>query len=194
MTDVADDAREETGARTGENGTREAGKAGTRQAGGEETGSRLREYEERASPFVERFAADLTEAGMQRMASRAFACLLASEEGALTSAELGRRLQASPAAISGAVRYLSQVGMVSRQRDPGSRRERYLLHQDVWYTSLLSRDNLLNRWQTTLTTGADALGGDSPGGRRLAESAEFLRFMQRELEEMLKRWHERQRD
>ncbi|WP_369206988.1 GbsR/MarR family transcriptional regulator [Streptomyces sp. PU-14G] len=172
---MADDARDETGT--------------------EESGTEPRDhqdYEERASPFVERFAADLTEAGMQRMASRAFACLLASEDGALTSAELGRRLQASPAAISGAVRYLSQVGLVSRQRDPGSRRERYLLHHDVWYTSLLSRDNLLNRWQATLTTGADALGGDSPAGRRLRESAEFLQYMQQELEAMLKRWHERQ--
>lgn len=160
--------------------------------GGESPGAELQHYSEQVSPFVERFAADLAEAGMQRMAARTFACLLASTDGALTSAELGRRLQASPAAISGAVRYLSQVGMVSRQRDPGSRRERYLLHQDIWYTTLLNRDNLLSRWQHTLNAGADTLGDDTPGGLRIRESADFLRFMQQELEAMLKRWHDRE--
>ncbi|NSC22907.1 MarR family transcriptional regulator [Streptomyces albus subsp. chlorinus] len=154
----------------------------------------MRDYSERVSPFVERFAADLAEAGMQRMAARAFACLLASEDGSLTSAQLSARLRASPAAISGAVRYLSQAGMISRQRDPGSRRERYLLHPDVWYTSLLHRDTLLSRWLTTLSTGAGLLGQDTPGGRRLAESAEFLQFMRNELEAMLKRWHDSRRD
>ncbi|CAL9507957.1 MULTISPECIES: GbsR/MarR family transcriptional regulator [Streptomyces] len=155
----------------------------------QDTDPELREYEKRISPFVERFAADLTEAGMQRMAARVFACLLASEDGALTSAQLSERLQASPAAISGAVRYLSQAGMISRQRDPGSRRERYLLHTDVWYTSFVHRDTLLSRWLTTLNTGADALGGNTPGGRRLAESAEFLAFLRKELGSLLERWH-----
>ncbi|WP_307805586.1 GbsR/MarR family transcriptional regulator [Streptomyces spirodelae] len=151
----------------------------------------LEDYEERVSPFVERFAADLTEAGMQRMASRVFACLLTSDDGALTSAELSERLQASPAAISGAVRYLSQVGMVSRQRDPGSRRERYQLHHDVWYTTLLNRDQVLNRWLVTLNAGAEAIGTDTPGGRRVRESAEFLEFMRKGLEDLLKRWQSR---
>jgi len=151
----------------------------------------VEDYEKRASPFVERFAADLTEAGMQRMASRVFACLLTSDDGALTSAELSERLHASPAAISGAVRYLSQVGMVSRQRDRGSRRERYQLHQDVWYSTLLSRDHVLGRWLVTLNAGAEAIGTETPGGRRLRESAEFLEFMRQGLEELLERWQSR---
>src|SRR5437899_2334258 len=83
--------------------------------------------------FVERFAAEMVEAGMQRMPARVFAALLASERGALTSAELGQRLHVSPAAVSGAVRYLSQIGLVSREREPGSRRERYRVHSDQWY-------------------------------------------------------------
>ncbi|MGI5349869.1 GbsR/MarR family transcriptional regulator [Streptomyces sp. CA-250714] len=152
----------------------------------------MEDYEKRVSPFVERFAADLTEAGMQRMASRVFACLLASEDGALTSAELSERLHASPAAISGAVRYLSQVALVSRQRDPGSRRERYLLHHDVWYTTMLNRDQLLTRWLGTLSAGAESVGIDTPGGRRVRESKEFLEFMREGLEDLLKRWQSRQ--
>ena len=77
-----------------------------------------------ASRFVERLAAEMTEAGMQRMASRVFAALLASETASMTSAELAEQLQISPAAVSGAIRYLNQVSMVSRERDPCTRRER----------------------------------------------------------------------
>ncbi|MFD1046977.1 CoA-transferase, partial [Kibdelosporangium lantanae] len=40
-------------------------------------------------------------------------------------------LQVSPAAISGAVRYLTTVNMISREREPGSRRDSYALNPDV---------------------------------------------------------------
>lgn len=146
-------------------------------------------YDVGASSFVERFAADMTEAGMQRMASRVFACLLASDDGSLSSAQLAERLRISPAAVSGAVRYLSQVHMVSREREPGSRRELYRVHENVWYEALLDRDQLLTRWTTTLRAGEQALGPDTPAGRRVRDTHDFLEFMQAELEGMLERWY-----
>ena len=87
--------------------------------------------EDAVARFVERFAAEMTEAGMQRMAARVFAALLADDDASMTSAELGRQLRISPAAVSGAVSYLSQVRMVGRERDPGSRRDRYRLHDPL---------------------------------------------------------------
>ncbi|MGW3241873.1 GbsR/MarR family transcriptional regulator [Streptomyces sp. NPDC001070] len=141
--------------------------------------------------FVERFAAELVEAGMQRMAARVFAALLASEAGVLSAAELAERLQASPAAISGAVRYLAQVGMLTREREPGSRRERYRVHNDQWYETFTRRDQVLVRWEHTLRAGVDALGPDTPAGRRIAETAAFFDFLQKELVDMMDRWRER---
>jgi predicted transcriptional regulator len=141
--------------------------------------------------FVERFAAELVEAGMQRMAARVFAALLASETGALSAAELAERLQASPAAISGAVRYLAQVGMLTREREPGSRRESYRVHSDQWYETFTRRDQVLVRWEHTLRAGVDALGPDTPAGRRIAETAAFFDFLQKELVDMMDRWRER---
>ncbi|MFJ8645531.1 GbsR/MarR family transcriptional regulator [Streptomyces sp. NPDC093546] len=143
-----------------------------------------------ANRFVERFAAELTEAGMQRMASRVFAALLASESGALTSAELSERLRISPAAVSGAVRYLNQVGMVGREREPGSRRDRYVLHNELWYETFTRRDQVLSRWETVLRDGAETLGPDSAAGARVAETAEFFAFLQKEMHELLDRWRE----
>src|SRR6478735_10387266 len=105
---------------------------------------------EAVSKFVEGFAAQLVEAGMQRMPARVFAALLASDSGSLTSAELGEGLRVSPAAVSGAVRYLSQQHMVSREREPGSRRERYRVHGDQWYEALTNREAVIKRWEGAL--------------------------------------------
>ncbi|MEU9863073.1 MarR family transcriptional regulator [Streptomyces sp. NPDC047971] len=157
----------------------------TRTSGGEGGG------DEAVSRFVERFAAELTEAGMQRMASRVFAALLTSESASMTSAELAEQLRISPAAVSGAVRYLNQVGMVSRERDPGSRRDRYVLHNEVWYESITRRDQILIRWEKVLRDGSEILGPGTAAGRRTAETAEFFEFLQEEMSGMLSRWRER---
>ncbi|MFP3988921.1 MarR family transcriptional regulator [Streptomyces sp. E11-3] len=150
-----------------------------------------RRDEQAVAAFIERFAAELTEAGMPRMPSRVFACLLVEEGGTLTSAELAERLRISAAAVSGAVRYLAQVSLVSREREPGSRRERYRLHNHVWFASMTRRDQLLDRWQRVLTDGVDVVGGDTDAGRRLAESAEFFEFLKNELQDVLNRWNAR---
>ncbi len=68
---------------------------------------------------------------MQRMPARVFATLLTSETASLTSAELAARLRVSRAAVSGAVRYLTQVSMVTRERDPGTRCDRCVLHSGL---------------------------------------------------------------
>ncbi|GAB2876809.1 GbsR/MarR family transcriptional regulator [Streptomyces mayteni] len=141
--------------------------------------------------FVERFAADLIEAGMPRMPSRVFACLLASDESALSSAELATRLRVSPAAISGAVRYLAQMSLVSREREPGSRRERYRLHHNSWYLAMVSRDAMLRRWVSSMEAGLAVVDPKGLAAERLRETAEFMTFLEEELVEMLARWRER---
>ncbi|GAA3488191.1 MULTISPECIES: GbsR/MarR family transcriptional regulator [Streptomyces] len=143
---------------------------------------------EAVSRFVERFAGEMADAGMQRMASRVFAALLASEKGSLTSTELSEQLRISPAAVSGAIRYLTHVSMVRREREPGTRRDRYLLHDQLWYEAFGRRDQILVRWEAVLVEGAELLGPDTPAGRRIAESAEFFAFVQEEIPLMMERW------
>ncbi|MFF7388390.1 GbsR/MarR family transcriptional regulator [Streptomyces scabiei] len=143
---------------------------------------------ESVSRFVEHFAAQLVEAGMQRMPARVFAALLASDSGALTSVELGEQLRISPAAVSGAVRYLAQVHLVSREREPGSRRERYRVHSEQWYEALTNREAIIKRWEEALREGVASLGADSPAGRRLSETLAFFEFLETEVEAMMNRW------
>ena len=140
--------------------------------------------------FVERMADELTRAGMQRMASRVFAAVLSSDAGRMTAAELGDLLNASPAAISGAVRYLEQVDMIRRSREPGSRRDHFGLADDVWYEALAHKDSVLESWQRTMADGAKALGPDTPAGLRLEEMRAFFAFVNAEMPGLLARWRE----
>ncbi|MFE7978729.1 GbsR/MarR family transcriptional regulator [Streptomyces shenzhenensis] len=143
---------------------------------------------EAVSRFVESFAAQLVEAGVPRMPARVFAALLASDTGTLTSAELGERLRISPAAVSGAVRYLAQVHLVSREREPGSRRERYRVHSDQWYEALTNREAIIKRWEDAMREGVVSLGADTPAGRRLAETLAFFEFIEADVANIMERW------
>jgi DNA-binding transcriptional regulator GbsR (MarR family) len=145
------------------------------------------------SRFVENFAAVLTDTGFPRMPARIFAALLASDAGAMTSAELADLLRISPAAISGAVRYLMQLNLVSREHLPGSRRGRYRVHSDVWYEAMARRDRVLSRCERSLREGIEVLGRASPATTRIAETLAFFEFIQGELQSLLDRWRERKR-
>jgi DNA-binding transcriptional regulator GbsR (MarR family) len=140
--------------------------------------------------FVERFASVLVEAGMPRMPARVFAALLSTDSGSLTAAELAQMLRVSPAAVSGAVRYLTQVDLVSRERIPGSRRDHYRLYDGVFAEMISRRDQLLARWETVLREGAGAVGSATPAGRRMAETVDYFSFIREELPSVLKKWEE----
>jgi DNA-binding transcriptional regulator GbsR (MarR family) len=140
--------------------------------------------------FVERFADVLVEAGIPRMPARVFVALLVTDSGRLTAAELGERLTVSPAGVSGAVRYLIQLDLVTRERDPGSRRDHYRLRDDVWYEASVRREATLERWRERLQEGLVALGPATPAGRRIAESLAFTVFVEQELPALLGRWQQ----
>jgi predicted transcriptional regulator len=146
--------------------------------------------EEAVRRFIENFAMHMADAGMPRMASRVFLAVLCSEHGRLTAPELAETLSVSPAAVSGALRYLGQVGLLFREREPGSRKDHYKVGHDVWYEVFAHRDDLLAQWETNFTDGIDAVGGDSVAGKRLAESRDFFAFLRKEMTGLLQRWRE----
>ena len=160
--------------------TRKAGKAQKRS-------------EEAVGRFVERFALVLAESGMPRMPARVFAAVLVADAGRLTAAELAAQLQVSPAAISGAVRYLAQIGLLSRERDPAERRDHYRVDADTWHASFTQRDRMLERWLQSLQEGVDAVGAGSPAGQRLDETRRFFSFLRAELPRLLVRWRKLRR-
>lgn len=142
--------------------------------------------------FVESFGAALVDAGMPQMPALAFVALLASDDGGLTAEELAAQLQVSRAAISGAVKYLAHVGLITRERQPGTRRHRYVLESPTWYELVSRRERVLDRWIAATREGVDALGPTTPAGQRLSESLAFWEFLRDEMRSILARWQERQ--
>ncbi|MEV4380450.1 helix-turn-helix domain-containing protein [Streptosporangium sp. NPDC049644] len=73
--------------------------------------------------------------GLPKMMARVLIGLWLSEDGKLTAAELSRGLKVSPASISMAVGYLTQQGLIRRERDPQRWRDIYVVDDDAWYHS-----------------------------------------------------------
>jgi DNA-binding transcriptional regulator GbsR (MarR family) len=142
--------------------------------------------------FVERFALLLAEGGVSRMAARVFGALIVAEDGKRTAGELADVLRVSPAAISGAVRYLVQVGLIARRRDPGERRDHYEVGDDLWYEAYANRDKQLEAWARVMAEGVAALGVGTKAGARLEDSRRFFEFLRGQLPELLRKWREYQ--
>ncbi|ASR38493.1 MarR family transcriptional regulator [Prauserella marina] len=146
--------------------------------------------EEAVRKYIESLALTLTQLGMQRMSARVFAALAVSDDSRLTAAELSEQLSVSPAAISGAVRYLDQVGMIVKERLPGERRDHYRLYDDFWFASTLKRDRMIRMWRDATVEGIDAVGPDSPAGVRLSHMVDFLDFLIKEIPLIFERWEQ----
>jgi DNA-binding transcriptional regulator GbsR (MarR family) len=138
--------------------------------------------------YIERFAAVLVAAGFPPMPARVFVALLVTDSGRLSAAELAAMLRISPAAVSGAVRYLIQLGLVHKERVPGSRRDYYRMPGTMWDDLIRMRDQVMGRWTALVREGIDLVGADTPAGERMAEQAAFLEFATKELSEILTRW------
>jgi predicted ArsR family transcriptional regulator len=138
---------------------------------------------------VEQSAAVLTAAGFPKMPARVLMALMVSEEGGLTAQELAEHLGVSAAAISGAVRYLQTVGIVRRLARSGSRRDRYELPEDAWYTAVTSKSPIYGVLAGLAESAVGAINDPSSAARaRIDEMARFYRFLDARLPELMEEW------
>ncbi|NBE82638.1 GbsR/MarR family transcriptional regulator [Micromonospora rubida] len=141
--------------------------------------------------FVERMAMAFAEVGFPRMAARALFTVMSADQP-LTAAEIGERLGVSAAAVSGAVRYLTQFGMLAREPVKGSRRDRYRLPDNPWYEGTITKTGLYKNFIDIADGGVDALAGRStPAGERVSEMRDFFVFVQEEIDSLGERWRAR---
>lgn len=158
------------------------------RAGGSADGAGLRRDPAAVRQFIERFTAILTQAGFPRTPARIFVALLTADSSSMTAAELGELLQASPASVSGGARYLLQVGLVTAEGEPGSRRQHYRMSVHVWQDIVSLRDRQFTRWAAELEDGMRILGESSPAGLRMAETVRYFEFISGEMAGLLARW------
>ncbi len=125
--------------------------------------------------------------GFPRMPAAVLMALMTSEDGALTAEQLGERLGASPAAVSGAVRYLETVTMIQRHRRPGSRKFEYELPHHPWFTASIAKNELYGVMARMADDAAGRLG--PVAAARMDEMADFFRFVQARLPRVLDEWN-----
>ncbi|HEX6969677.1 MAG TPA: helix-turn-helix domain-containing protein [Micromonosporaceae bacterium] len=139
--------------------------------------------------YVERLAMVLSDSGIPRMPARVFAYVLAEDAEKYTAAELAAGLRVSPAAISGAVRFLVQSGLLAREREPGSRSDHYrVFDEDVWGTIISQQLPALQRYEEAAAEGVELLRPGSPGAHRMRETQEFYAFLRAEMRRVIERW------
>jgi DNA-binding transcriptional regulator GbsR (MarR family) len=142
--------------------------------------------------LVEDMALLLESWGFPRMPGRVLILLMATERDSLDAGELADGLGVSPAAISGAVRYLVDVGLVVPRPHPGRRRAAYAIPNAAWYEASVLKSDFLQRVADRARNGAKTLGGEATAaGARFAEMADFFEFIAGEIPEMLTRWRAR---
>lgn len=125
--------------------------------------------------------------GFPRMPAAVLMAIMTSEDAELTAEALASLLQASPAAISGALGYLGNVGMVSRHRIPGSRPFVYTLPPYPWYTASFLKTDLYDVIATLADRAVSRLG--PVGAERMAEMGAFFRFLERRMPQLLDEWN-----
>ncbi|MEU6970970.1 helix-turn-helix domain-containing protein [Kitasatospora aureofaciens] len=128
--------------------------------------------------------------GMPTMTARVLVCLLVTDSGTLTAADLVQQLRVSPASVSHAVAFLEQQGLLRRERVPGERRERYVIDGEIWLRSTLAAVQMHTALVTELRSAAEALGPATPAGARFRDSAEFLTLMSETLQQVIDQWQQ----
>lgn len=148
--------------------------------------------EEAVRQFVERMSRQLSDWGFPPMAARVLFAVMTAEEDSLSALDLAERLDVSSGAVSGAVRYLTDSGLLRREPVPGSRRDLYRLANETWWEASLTKMNRLKTIADAADEGVSALGGpDTRSGRAIAEMRDFFIFCHDEVPLLMEKWQER---
>ena len=92
--------------------------------------------------------------------------------------------------VSGAVRYLTQVRMIRRERERGSRRDVYVVMDDAWHDMLMQSDQAYRPILEALAVARGAVEEGTRAWERMQLSVEFLEFITREMGGIAERWDE----
>jgi DNA-binding transcriptional regulator GbsR (MarR family) len=144
-----------------------------------------------ARDVAERIAMMMADWGFPRMPARVLMAVMTDDAEVLTAGEIGERLGVSPAAVSGAVRYLIHLRMLEKIPLPKSRRDGYRVPEDAWYEGTALKTDIYRTAAQMSAEAAKALGEDTPAGRRMTVMREYFEFIQDQFPRILQLWKER---
>ncbi|WP_067816505.1 helix-turn-helix domain-containing protein [Nocardia inohanensis] len=152
--------------------------------GADEYGRSSEQIAEFGAQFGELFA----RTGLPKMAAAVLARLYAADSGSVTAGELVRHLSVSPATVSAAVGYLESQELIRRERDAGTRRDRYFIDESAWYRATIAGARANELLAAKARDGADSLGIATPAGMRLLGMSEYLDQVSRDMVRSAELW------
>lgn len=127
--------------------------------------------------------------GIPRMPARVFAFILADDQSVYSAAELANGVDVSPAAISAAVRYLTDTHLVVRERNPAGRGDLFRVRDgDIWATIQASRLPLLDQIIESVAEAVELLPPGSAGRGRVEETRDYFTFIREDARRLDERW------
>ncbi|MFC4456438.1 GbsR/MarR family transcriptional regulator [Deinococcus sonorensis] len=142
--------------------------------------------------FMERAGLLFEMVGMPRAAGRVLGALLVAPPHGRTPAELAALLQSSRASMSGAIKYLTLVGLIERAPNPGERADRFRMRPNAWAILTEQGNRRIQPLHELAQEGLRALptGGDPTP---LREMEQFYAYVLQVFPKMLDEWHRVQR-
>ena len=138
---------------------------------------------------MERLGQTMESMGIPRMPARVFAFILADDQSCYSAAELARGIEVSLAAISGAVRYLTDTHLVVRERNPAGRGDLFRVRDgDIWGTIQAARLPMLDRIIESVHDAVDLLPPGSAGRARVEETRDYFTFIRDDARGLEERW------
>lgn len=140
--------------------------------------------------YIEEVSLALEQSGMQRMAGRVLGALLVAEPAEQTAEALADTLQASRGSISGATRYLIQLGVIERVSKLGERRDYFRNKPGAWPQLMQREVRQLSVIRKLAEQGLGLLETEDADAKRgLEEMRDFYSFAEREFPALLERWN-----
>jgi DNA-binding transcriptional regulator GbsR (MarR family) len=138
---------------------------------------------------VEQLGRSMEVMGLPRMPARVFAFILADDQSVYTAAELARGVDVSAAAVSGAVRYLTDTHLVIRERNPAGRGDLFRVRDgDIWATIQAARLPVLDHIVESVAQAVDLLAPGSAGRARVDEIRDYFTFVREDARGLDARW------
>jgi hypothetical protein len=83
----------------------------------------------------------------------------------------------SAASVSKSIGYLERMDLIVRRTDPGGRRERYTIVDDVWRRAWRTDTDAHAKVAQAARRGTEIFGADTPAGNRLDEMSRFFTWL-----------------
>lgn len=142
------------------------------------------------SAIIDRLSGVLEAVGFPHNIARVYSALTLAEGEGLSTTEIMSSLGISKASVSNAMQFLVGVDLVERYRVRGSREAHYRIVKGRW-GDILARKFTATGQVRRMTDEALALMNSAAARERLEEMRDVYAFFEREFEDVMQRYNER---